>query len=183
VLLASEVELEPALDALAHVTPPPGRMERFGGNSAPLVIVDYAHTPDALEKVLAAIRPTLEPHGRLVCVFGCGGNRDRGKRAQMGSVAGRFADSVIVTNDNPRSEDPQAIADEIVEGLTTSPAAWAVELDRRRAIERALEDARAGDVIVLAGKGHEDYQETNGERVPFSDRAVVAETLSRRSRA
>ena len=183
VLLASDVELEPALDALAHVTPPPGRMERFGGNSAPLVIVDYAHTPDALEKVLAAIRPTLEPHGRLVCVFGCGGNRDRGKRAQMGSVAGRFADSVIVTNDNPRSEDPQGIADEIVEGLTTSPAAWAVELDRRRAIERALEDARAGDVIVLAGKGHEDYQETNGGRVPFSDRAVVAETLSRRSRA
>jgi UDP-N-acetylmuramoyl-L-alanyl-D-glutamate--2,6-diaminopimelate ligase len=182
VLLASDIELERALDALAHVTPPPGRMERFGGGSDPLVIVDYAHTPDALEKVLAAIRPTLEPSGRLVCVFGCGGNRDSGKRPQMGGVAGRFADRVIVTNDNPRNEDPQAIADGIVEGLKSSPATWAVELDRRRAIERALDDARPGDVIVLAGKGHEDYQETNGERVAFSDRAVVAEPLTRRSR-
>ena len=182
VLLASDIELDVALRALTHITPPPGRMERFGGGQHPLVIVDYAHTPDALEQVLTAIRPALGPQGRLSCVFGCGGNRDRGKRPQMGSVAGRLADRVIVTNDNPRNEAPGEIADEIIAGLTTTPAEWWVELDRRRAIERAIDDARTGDIVVLAGKGHEDYQETNDERRPFSDSAVAAEVLSRRSR-
>ena len=178
VLLASDVELNHALDALAQVTPPPGRMERFGGGLQPVVIVDYAHTPDALAQVLSALRPAVR--GRLTCVFGCGGNRDRGKRAQMGAVAARLADRVIVTNDNPRNENPRAIADDIVEGLRPAAADWVVELDREKAIERALDDARAGDVIVLAGKGHEDYQETNGERVPFSDRGIVAQALARR---
>ena len=181
VLLASDIDLAAALDALSHVTPPPGRMERFGGGGDPVVIVDYAHTPDALEHVLAAVRPGVRSGGRLTCVFGCGGNRDKGKRAQMGSVAGRLADRVIVTNDNPRHEDPRAIADDILEGLRPSGTAWTVELDRAQAIEHALHDALEGDVIVLAGKGHEDYQETNGERVPFSDRAVVADALARRS--
>jgi UDP-N-acetylmuramoyl-L-alanyl-D-glutamate--2,6-diaminopimelate ligase len=181
VLLASDIELAAALDALSHLTPPPGRMERFGGGVRPVVIVDYAHTPDALEQVLSAMRPSVRTGGRLICVFGCGGNRDRGKRAQMGDVAGRLADRVIVTNDNPRHEDPLAIADDILEGLRPSGTAWSVELDRAKAIAGALDDAFEGDVIVLAGKGHEDYQETSGERVPFSDRDVVAQTLARRS--
>ena len=181
VLLASDVELDAALDALSHVTPPPGRMERFGGGGAPLVIVDYAHTPDALENVLAAVRPRVVAGGRLVCVFGCGGNRDRGKRAQMGSVAGRLADRVVVTNDNPRNEDPRAIADDILGGLRSSGADFAVELDRAAAIGQVLDDATAADVVVVAGKGHEDYQETSGARVPFSDRGVVAAALARRN--
>jgi UDP-N-acetylmuramoyl-L-alanyl-D-glutamate--2,6-diaminopimelate ligase len=155
-------------------------MERFGGGPDPLVVVDYAHTPDALEQVLKAMRPAVRTGGSLICVFGCGGNRDRGKRAQMGAVAGRLADRVVVTNDNPRDEEPRAIAEDIVEGLRPSPADWAVELDRARAIERALDDARDGDVIVVAGKGHEDYQETGGERVPFSDRTIVAGALAGR---
>jgi UDP-N-acetylmuramoyl-L-alanyl-D-glutamate--2,6-diaminopimelate ligase len=183
VLLASDVELDRALAALAQVTPPPGRMERFGGGADPLVVVDYAHTPDALEQVLAALRPAVTDGGSLVCVFGCGGDRDRGKRPQMGALAGRLADRVIVTNDNPRGEDPRAIAADIVEGLRTAQAEWQVELDRAQAIERALDDARAGDVIVLAGKGHEDYQETNGKRIPFSDRDTVAGVLARRRNA
>ena len=126
------------------------------------------------------MRPGVRTGGRLICVFGCGGNRDKGKRA-MGTVAGRLADRVIVTNDNPRHEDPRVIAHDILEGLRPSGTAWTVELDRSQAIERALRDALDGDVIVLAGKGHEDYQETNGERVAFSDRAVVADTLARGS--
>jgi UDP-N-acetylmuramoyl-L-alanyl-D-glutamate--2,6-diaminopimelate ligase len=183
VLLASDVELGPALDALEHVTPPPGRMERFGGGSDPVVVVDYAHTPDALEQVLTALRPSVAPERNLICVFGCGGNRDRGKRAQMGAVAGRLADRVIVTSDNPRDEDPQAIVADIVEGLRPVNGAWHIEIDRARAIQRALDDAGEGDVIVLAGKGHEDYQETNGKRLRFSDRDVVADTLAGRDGA
>ena len=181
VLLASDVALDRAIDALAHATPPAGRMQRFGGGTQPLVVVDYAHTPDALEQVLSALRPALRNGGRLISVFGCGGDRDRGKRAEMGAVAGRLADRVIITNDNPRSEDPRSIAEDIADGMHAEPASWVIELDRARAIERALDDARAGDVVVLAGKGHEDYQETNGERVPFSDARYVSHALARRS--
>jgi UDP-N-acetylmuramoyl-L-alanyl-D-glutamate--2,6-diaminopimelate ligase len=180
VLLASDVGLDDALRALSLITPPPGRMQRFGGAHEPLVIVDYAHTPDALEKVLAAMRPAVAAHGVLVCVFGAGGDRDRGKRAPMGEVAARLADRVIVTSDNPRGEDPQAIADAIGEGIAQVRDEWIVELDRARAIARAVRDAREGDVIVVAGKGHEDYQEANGIRRAFSDAACVAEVLSRR---
>jgi UDP-N-acetylmuramoyl-L-alanyl-D-glutamate--2,6-diaminopimelate ligase len=151
VLLANDVALDRALDALAHVTPPPGRMERFGGGADPVIVIDYAHTPDALEQVLSALRPALHGGGRLICVFGCGGDRDRGKRAPMGAVAGRLAERVIVTNDNPRGEDPRAIANDILDGLRPELAHWVVELDRARAIERALADARAGDVVVVAG--------------------------------
>ena len=183
VLLESGIAQDDALAALSRAVPPPGRMERMGGAGEPVVIVDYAHTPDALEQVLRAMRPAVAAGGRLVCVFGCGGDRDRGKRPQMGAVAGSLADRVIVTNDNPRREDPRAIADDIVGGLRTTPGDWTVELDRRHAIERALDEAHAGDVIVLAGKGHEDYQETNGERLPFSDRDSVADALLRRRTA
>jgi UDP-N-acetylmuramoyl-L-alanyl-D-glutamate--2,6-diaminopimelate ligase len=183
VLLASDVALADALAALAGVFAPPGRMERLGGGRDPLVVVDYAHTPDALVQVLAAMRPAVRNGGRLICVFGCGGDRDRGKRAPMGEVAGRLADRVIVTSDNPRGEDPRAIADDIVEGLAAHTTPWSVELDRARAVEQALRDARRSDVVVLAGKGHEDYQETNGERKPFSDAACVARVLARRGDA
>jgi UDP-N-acetylmuramoyl-L-alanyl-D-glutamate--2,6-diaminopimelate ligase len=155
-------------------------MERLGGGADPLVVVDYAHTPDALAQVLAAMRPVVRDGRRLVCVFGCGGDRDRGKRAPMGDVAGRLADRVIVTSDNPRSEDPQAIADAIAEGLAPIASDWSIELDRTRAIERAIGDAGAGDVVVVAGKGHEDYQEADGKRIAFSDVRCAADVLSRR---
>jgi len=126
------------------------------------------------------MRPAVRAGAQLICVFGCGGDRDRGKRAPMGETAGRLADRVIVTSDNPRSEDPRTIADDIVEGLKPLGGTWSVELDRARAIEQALAVAREGDVIVLAGKGHEDYQEANGVRRPFSDRRHVAVALARR---
>ena len=155
-------------------------MERLGGGADPVVIVDYAHSPDALAQVLTALRPALAEGGRLIGVFGCGGDRDRGKRAQMGAVAGRLADHVIVTSDNPRSEDPRGIADDIVEGLQSQQAPWVIELDRARAIELALREARANDIIVLAGKGHENYQEANGKRISFSDARCVADALARR---
>lgn len=180
VLLASDVALDDALAALAGVRAPAGRMERFGGGADPLVVVDYAHTPDALAKVLAAMRPAVGSGGRLVCVFGCGGDRDRGKRAPMGEGAGRLADRVIVTSDNPRGEDPRAIADDILAGLAPIARDYRVELDRARAIELALSDTQAGDIIVIAGKGHEDYQETHGRRLPFSDARVVTRVLARR---
>jgi UDP-N-acetylmuramoyl-L-alanyl-D-glutamate--2,6-diaminopimelate ligase len=180
VLLASDVALDDALAAMSALTAPPGRMERLGGGAAPLVVVDYAHTPDALSQVLTAMRPAVGAAGRLVCVFGAGGDRDRGKRAPMGEVAGRLADRVVVTSDNPRSEDPGAIAVSIVEGLRSAAADFIVELDRARAIEQAIGDARAGDVVVIAGKGHEDDQEANGRRLPFSDVQCVARVLADR---
>ncbi|HET9669363.1 MAG TPA: UDP-N-acetylmuramoyl-L-alanyl-D-glutamate--2,6-diaminopimelate ligase [Casimicrobiaceae bacterium] len=180
VLLASDIALAEALRALSRITPPPGRMQRFGGVGLPLVVVDYAHTPDALEQVLAAMRPAVAAQGVLVCVFGAGGDRDRGKRAPMGEVAARSADRIVVTSDNPRGEDPRAIADAIGEGIARVRDDWIVELDRARAIARAVSIAREGDVIVVAGKGHEDYQESNGVRRAFSDAACVADVLARR---
>jgi UDP-N-acetylmuramoyl-L-alanyl-D-glutamate--2,6-diaminopimelate ligase len=183
VLLASDIGLDDAVAALSSLVPPAGRMERLGGGVDPLVVVDYAHTPDALAQVLSAMRPAVREGRHLVCVFGCGGDRDRGKRAPMGEVAGRLADRVIVTNDNPRGEDPKAIADAIVEGLASTVTTWRIELDRRRAIEQAIGDARAGDVVVVAGKGHEDYQEANGKRTACSDVRCVAGALAHRRSA
>jgi UDP-N-acetylmuramoyl-L-alanyl-D-glutamate--2,6-diaminopimelate ligase len=151
----------------------PGRFEAIDAGQPFSVLVDYAHKPDALEKVLRTARE-LAP-GRLVCVFGCGGDRDRGKRPLMGRVASELADRVIVTSDNPRSEDPLAIIDEILAG---APGAE-VEPDRRAAIERAIAGAREGDVVVIAGKGHEPGQEIQGVVAPFDDRAVAADVLRR----
>src|SRR5205085_10649453 len=136
------------------------------------VIVDYSHKPGALETVLRAAR-ALGP-GRVLCVFGAGGDRDREKRPLMGRVAADLADEVIVTSDNPRGEDPRDIADQIVEGLDLD-----VELDRRRAIERAIGDARPGDVVVIAGKGHERGQEFADKTLPFDDREVARDALRR----
>lgn len=182
VLLASGIGLFDALEALSRVTAPPGRMERLGGGMLPTVVIDYAHTPDALQKVLAALRPALGEHGKLVCVFGCGGDRDRGKRVEMGAIAASYADRVVVTSDNPRSEDPQAIVQDIVAGIPPAFGALAVDVDRERAVSAAIASANPGDVVVVAGKGHEPYQEIAGVRRPFSDRAVAAAALAQRSR-
>ncbi|MEP7182102.1 MAG: UDP-N-acetylmuramoyl-L-alanyl-D-glutamate--2,6-diaminopimelate ligase [Betaproteobacteria bacterium] len=184
VLLASDVPQDAALAALAGVRPPPGRMQRFGAVDAPLVVVDYAHSPDALEKVLTALKPALAAGSELVCVFGCGGDRDAGKRPEMGRVVARLADRVIVTSDNPRNEDPATIASAIVRGIRdTGNRRWTVELDRAAAIAAAIGSAKAGDVVLVAGKGHEDYQERNGVREHFSDAEAVAVALAKRSAA
>jgi UDP-N-acetylmuramoyl-L-alanyl-D-glutamate--2,6-diaminopimelate ligase len=172
VLLVLGMPLTEAAAALAHAQPVAGRMERFGGDGQPLVVVDYAHTPDALEKALAALREHTD--GRLVCVFGCGGDRDRGKRPQMGAIAERFADVVILTDDNPRHEQPMAIINEIVSGMRSTPT---VVPDREQAIRAALAEARAGDIVLVAGKGHEDYQQVGAERRPYSDRDTVRALL------
>jgi UDP-N-acetylmuramoyl-L-alanyl-D-glutamate--2,6-diaminopimelate ligase len=179
VLLGSEMPLADALSALGRLEPPPGRMQRQGGEGKPLVVVDYAHSADALEKVLQALRPTLGGSGQLVCVFGCGGDRDKGKRPEMGRIAATLADRVVVTSDNPRSEDPAAIAAAIVGGVrATGNRRWRIELDRARAIRDAIAAASAQDVVVLAGKGHETYQEANGVMVPFADADEVAAALA-----
>lgn len=172
-LLVSDVKLDDACQALTHIQPPPGRMQTLGGDAHPLVVVDYAHTPDALEKVLATLREIVSG-GRLICVFGCGGNRDSGKRPLMGRAAAQGADEVWVTSDNPRNEDPRHIIDAILTGVTGKPH---IEPDRARAIFEAIGQAHQGDVVLIAGKGHEDYQEVAGERLPFSDVLVARKAL------
>jgi UDP-N-acetylmuramoyl-L-alanyl-D-glutamate--2,6-diaminopimelate ligase len=171
-----------ALDDIAQVAktlaPPPGRMQLVGGNGEPMVIVDYAHTPDALIRALEAARETARSRdGRLICVFGCGGGRDRGKRALMGEAAAKLADRVIVTSDNPRNEEPQKIIDDILQGAGTAAEA---ESDRAKAIRAAVTTANSCDVILVAGKGHETYQESCGERRPFSDCDQAAQALATR---
>jgi UDP-N-acetylmuramoyl-L-alanyl-D-glutamate--2,6-diaminopimelate ligase len=151
----------------------PGRFDRVDEGQPFTVLVDYAHTPGALETALGAARE-LAAGARVICVFGAGGDRDRAKRPLMGRVVAEHADVSLVTSDNPRSEDPAAIAREVVAGLDLD-----VELDRRRAIERALESARPGDVVVIAGKGHERGQEIGGRMLPFDDRKVASEALRR----
>ena len=158
----------------------PGRMERVDGPAPFTVLVDYAHTPDALASVLAAARPLVGAGGRLVVVFGCGGDRDRTKRPLMGEVASRVADVAVVTTDNSRSEDPETIARDVLAGMPAT-AAPIVELDRRLAIRAAVHDARPGDVIVVAGKGHETGQTAKGVTVPFDDRVVAREELEKRA--
>ena len=176
-LLASGVPLERAAAVLHRLTSAPGRMQTVGGDGQPLAVIDYAHTPDALDKALAALRGTAEARsGRLVCVFGCGGNRDPGKRPLMGEVAARRADAVILTSDNPRDEAPQAILADITRG---APGARIVA-DRAEAIRAALAEADARDVVLIAGKGHEPYQEIAGRRLPFSDADCAAAALAAR---
>ena len=159
-------------------------MQRVGSDaSAPEVVVDYAHTPDALEKVLLALRPLATARGgKLVCVFGCGGNRDVTKRPLMGAIAARHADAVVVTSDNPRGEAPAAILAEIAAGIVQGDRTLLIE-DRRSAIAGAVADADARDVIVIAGKGHEDYQEIAGVKLPFSDVVEASAALARRAAA
>jgi UDP-N-acetylmuramoyl-L-alanyl-D-glutamate--2,6-diaminopimelate ligase len=173
-LLVSDVPLIDAVEAIAHLQPIDGRMQVFGGAKLPLVIVDYAHTPDSLKNVLMALRGEVK--GRLVCVFGCGGDRDQGKRAMMGQVASELADAVVVTSDNPRNEDADAIIQSILEGVKGE---YAVEENRAKAISIAIDSAESGDVVLVAGKGHEDYQEVAGVKHHFSDVEQVAKALKR----
>ena len=176
-LRALGVPLEHALYACAQLSPVPGRMEQIQSRGQPLVAVDYAHTPDALEKALQALRPVAaERGGQLWCVFGCGGDRDAGKRPLMGAVAQQQADRVVVTSDNPRSEDPAAILHQILQGTIAGNTVRA-EPDRAIAIAQTLIEAAPADVVLIAGKGHEDTQETAGVRVPFSDMAHAQSAL------
>lgn len=178
-LRALGVPLSAAVASCADLTPVPGRMEFVGGAGQPLAAVDYAHTPDALGKALEALRPlAAERGGQLWCVFGCGGNRDAAKRPLMGAMAARHADHVVVTSDNPRGEKPEGIISQILLGLS-GHAQVVVEPDRARAIAHALEAAAAQDVLLIAGKGHEDYQEVAGQRLPFSDLAQLRQALAR----
>ncbi|WP_230971002.1 UDP-N-acetylmuramoyl-L-alanyl-D-glutamate--2,6-diaminopimelate ligase [Nitrogeniibacter aestuarii] len=166
-LLARGVSLKDAVQACMPLTPPEGRMQIVGGVGEPLVLVDYAHTPDALEKVLEAARDTTRARrGKLICVVGCGGDRDKGKRPIMGEVASRLSDTAWLTSDNPRTEDPSAILEQVAAGAGQNAV---LEIDRAQAIRFAIHSANPDDVIVLAGKGHETYQEINGVRHPFSD--------------
>ena len=179
-LLAKGFELKNAVEAIEALLPAPGRMQQVGGQDAPLVVIDYAHTPDALEKTLQALRQVArERAGQLWCVFGCGGDRDPGKRAQMGAIA-QAADQVIVTSDNPRSEEPNAILSQIVAGMDPAGAPHQAIEDRATAILAAVKQANKQDVILLAGKGHEPYQEIKGKKLPFSDADHAALALSAR---
>src|SRR5690606_29519238 len=159
---------------LGRLQPIPGRMNRFGGGDRPLVVIDYSHKPDPLEQALQSLRGHLR--GRLVCVFGCGGERDTGKRPLMAAIAERLADEVVVTDDNPRGEDGDAIVAGIMAGFDR-PRQVRVERDRRAAIAGAIARARAGDIVLVAGKGHEDYQEVAGVKHPFDDSLVAREAL------
>ena len=176
VLMSAEVGLQDAVDALAEARPVPGRMQMLRQENAPLVVVDYAHTPDALGKALKTLRDLLPNGAQLHCVFGCGGERDPGKRPLMGEVATRLADRVIITSDNPRSEKPAAIIDAIAAG---AGANHRIEADRSTAIVDALRAASPQDAVLIAGKGHERYQEINGERLPFDDVEVARSALNR----
>jgi len=168
---------EQATDALGRAHAAPGRMETFGGGRAPLTVVDYAHTPDALEKALRAARAHCR--GRLAVVFGCGGDRDPGKRPLMGRVAAELADDIVITDDNPRTEAPQAITAGIVTGIPAGHP-YRIEHDRARAIRDAVIDATPQDVVLIAGKGHEEYQIYGQERRAFSDQKTVAAALAAR---
>lgn len=181
-LRALGVPLEDAAATALNLTPVPGRLQRVG-TPALEVVVDYAHTPDALDKVLQALRPLAAARGgRLWCVFGCGGNRDATKRPLMGAIAARGADRVVITSDNPRDEEPAAILAQILAGTADVGGhdEVAVIEDRREAIAHAVNAALAGDVILLAGKGHEDYQEVRGEKRPFLDETEARAALERR---
>jgi UDP-N-acetylmuramoyl-L-alanyl-D-glutamate--2,6-diaminopimelate ligase len=175
VLLDQGIPLSQAMHKLSQVNTVAGRMEVYGGGDRPSVVIDYAHTPDALEKALQALHSHCA--GKLWAVFGCGGDRDRGKRPQMGEVAERLADQVILTDDNPRTEPGGSIIEEILRGMR-QPARVQLERDRGRAIHMAVAAAAAADLVLVAGKGHEDYQIVGQQRLPFSDQQQVLAALN-----
>ncbi|HEX2570043.1 MAG TPA: UDP-N-acetylmuramoyl-L-alanyl-D-glutamate--2,6-diaminopimelate ligase [Polyangia bacterium] len=197
VAIALGVDVSAIRKGVAELAGVPGRMERVPSSLGFSVLVDYAHSPDALENVIGTLRPLIKPDGRLLCVFGCGGDRDRAKRPQMGEVVARGADLAIVTSDNPRTEEPRAIVDMILEGMRKADMplleeaaalgvalrGFHVEVDRRRAIQAAITAARPDDVVLIAGKGHEDYQIIGHTKHPFDDRAVAREALAERAPA
>ena len=179
-LRALGVPLATAVQTCSALRAVPGRMEFQGGIDTPLVAVDYAHTPDALDLALAALRPLVQQRGgALWCVFGCGGDRDSSKRPLMGAIAAKLADHVVVTSDNPRSEKPESIVAQILLGLAPSSSVE-VQIDRARAIAETLAKVAPNDVVLVAGKGHEESQEIAGQKWPFSDRAQVAQALALR---
>lgn len=185
VLYGRGASLDALFEAAAQLTPVPGRMQALGlaesGAEKPTVVIDYAHTPDALENALAALREHLPGSGRLWCVFGCGGDRDAGKRPLMAGAAERCADQLVITDDNPRSEAPEHIRQQMVDGLTVQAQASAWNIGgRREAIQRAVCEAADDDVILIAGKGHEDYQDIAGVRHAFSDLAEAQLALDQR---
>ena len=173
--LALGISLEDSCGALSTAKGVKGRVEVVPTGRDFSVLIDYAHTPDALENVLTTLRPVTK--GRLIALFGCGGDRDHGKRPIMGRIAAENADFCVVTSDNPRTEDPQAIVDDILAGMKNSRTPTKVIVDRRKAIEWAIDNAHSGDVILLAGKGHEDYQEINHEKRHMDEREIVADCL------
>lgn len=173
-LLVSNVSLQDAVDAIAHIESAPGRMQLLGGGVLPLVVVDYAHTPDALEKVLATLKEQKSVTAKLVCVFGCGGGRDAGKRGLMGKIASDLADAVVVTSDNPRHESQRKIINEILQGTQGN---YLIEQDRAKAISVGIFAAKAGDIVLIAGKGHEQYQEIKGVKKYFNDVERAEEVL------
>jgi UDP-N-acetylmuramoyl-L-alanyl-D-glutamate--2,6-diaminopimelate ligase len=178
-LLLRDVPVEEAVRVCSRLSAPEGRMQVLGGIGEPMVVIDYAHTPDALAKVLEAMRDSAQARGgRLVCVFGCGGDRDAGKRPLMGAVGAQLADRVLVTSDNPRSEDPEAIIAAIVAGAAGPGGTVEPVVERNLAIARAIAEAGPDDVVLIAGKGHEPYQEIHGQRLPFSDVAEARAGLA-----
>ena len=178
-ILSLGVDFSEALAAAEALEPVVGRLQAVGDGTDVRVIVDYAHTPDALERAICAVKET-DNAGAIWVLFGCGGDRDPGKRAEMGTIACRFADRVIVTSDNPRSESPEAIIDDILLGCDDSPI---VEADRAAAIALAIAEAKVGDTVLIAGKGHETYQEIDGVRLPFNDAERAAQRLQQRQAA
>lgn len=178
-LLVLEMPFDTALDYIANLQTVSGRMQVFGGGKMPMVVADYAHTPDALMQVLQALRE--HTHGTLWCVFGCGGDRDRGKRSLMGQIAERYSDQLIITDDNPRTEDPAQIVAEIKQGLLC-PWAAEVQHDRGAAIAHVISCAQPGDVVLVAGKGHESYQIIGNEKMPFSDPEHIQTQLRLRNK-
>ncbi len=172
-LLATGMDFDQAAIAIERLQPIPGRMECYGGGNEPWVFVDYAHTPDALDKVLTGLRKQCEK--QLTIVFGCGGDRDKGKRSQMGRIAQQWADRVILTDDNPRGEAPEMIVEAIMAGCRSESVS--VIHDRALAIKTAINEAGSGDCVLIAGKGHEEYQEVKGRKTPFSDRETVIQAL------
>jgi UDP-N-acetylmuramoyl-L-alanyl-D-glutamate--2,6-diaminopimelate ligase len=188
--LALGLEAKTIVDGIERLQCVPGRLEKVANDIGVTILIDYAHTPDALEKVLGAVRPLTKK--RLIAVFGCGGDRDRGKRALMGEIAARLSDVVVVTSDNPRTEMPEAILAEIENGVRHTPlnkltetnlknnSGYWVEADRREAIRIALAVAAPGDAVVIAGKGHEDYQILGETKIHFDEREVARDQLMRR---
>lgn len=184
-LLASGIKLSDAIRSLQNIHPIPGRMEKFVAINQPTIIVDYAHTPDALERVLCSLRDILRTNHqnrvpnlknpRLHCVVGCGGDRDKGKRVMIGEVATRLADEVIFTSDNPRTEEPMSIIEGLSEGAGTHR--YQIEIDRALAIYQAIDNADPDDIVLIAGKGHEEFQEIKEHKIPFSDVEVVQQVL------
>jgi UDP-N-acetylmuramoyl-L-alanyl-D-glutamate--2,6-diaminopimelate ligase len=182
---ALDLDREATVAGIAALAGVPGRLERIDAEAAPLVLVDYAHTPDALANVLPAVREVTE--GRVICVFGCGGDRDQNKRSKMGEVVGKLADCAVLTTDNPRGEDPMAIIAEVEPGLvragaerstTCRPGGYLVEANRARAIREAVRGARPSDAVLVAGKGHEAHQIVGADKRPFDDRTHARHALA-----